>query len=67
MLTEREMNSPDADIFSQMDDEEFCRLEQEAEQTGTASAIKWTMDKFQRCLRKKIFSVTGLCGKAGTG
>ena len=46
------MNSSD-DIFSQMDDEEPYRLEQEAEQTGSASTTNWAMDKFQKCLRKR--------------
>ena len=52
-MTEREINSSDDDVFSQMNDKELCRLEQEAKQTGTASPTKWAMDKFQSCLRRR--------------
>ena len=47
------MNSSDDEVFSQMDDEELRRLEQEAEQPGTASATKWAMDKFLNWIRKR--------------
>ena len=67
LLTEREINSPDDDIFSQMDDEELCRLEHEAEQTGTAFPQNGQWTNFKAVCRKEIFSATGLCGKTRTG
>ena len=36
-----------------MDEEKLQRLEQEAEQEGTASATKWAMQKFPNWLRKR--------------
>ena len=45
------MNSSE-DIFSQMDDEELCHLEQ-AEHARAGSTTKWWMDKLQNCLRKR--------------
>ena len=41
------------EIFSLIEDEELYRLEQEAEQTGSASTTNRAMDKFQNCLPRR--------------
>ena len=47
-----------------MDDKKTMCLEQEAEQTGTASTTKWAMDKFQICPRNRNIQCNWLMWKS---